>query len=202
MREYRCEVCGGMFANASRLSRHKRTHTGERPYSCPWPSCGIAYSRSEHLNRHLMTHTDQRPFKCNHEGCHKAFNTKQRLQRHNKSHIILSDKKKERLKRITCTLSGCEGTRLANWTQLRIHLKSVHGLEHFCKAKGCVQAFQSEDDLLNHQEAWHGKQTSEKPMPKTCPKKERSSIPGRKPKSLQARIAGMSYEEFLRIVQN
>ena len=32
--EHKCDVCGKLLAGSSGLIRHKRTHTGEKPYKC------------------------------------------------------------------------------------------------------------------------------------------------------------------------
>ncbi|KAL1297637.1 hypothetical protein AAFC00_006194 [Neodothiora populina] len=53
----RCSICDQNFTKAEHFLRHKRSHTGERPYECP--ICKKRFSRSDVLFRHSKLHTEQ-----------------------------------------------------------------------------------------------------------------------------------------------
>ena len=79
---YSCEVCEKCFSVSSSLNRHMRTHTGEKPYSCE--VCGRGFADSSNLTRHMLSHTGERPFRC--DVCGKAFKRKGDLGYHARTH--------------------------------------------------------------------------------------------------------------------
>lgn len=50
---YVCQYCKAVFAQSIELTRHVRTHTGDRPYVCR--ECGKGYSQASGLTVHLHT---------------------------------------------------------------------------------------------------------------------------------------------------
>jgi len=48
------EGCDRRFARSDELARHKRTHTGEKRFTCTL--CGRKFMRSDHLTKHARRH--------------------------------------------------------------------------------------------------------------------------------------------------
>ncbi|KAJ7673215.1 hypothetical protein DFH06DRAFT_1174890 [Mycena polygramma] len=51
-----CRDCGKGFSRPSHLCIHENTHTGAKPFCCPFPSCGHAFNVRSNMRRHIPTH--------------------------------------------------------------------------------------------------------------------------------------------------
>uniref|UniRef100_A0A914IF79 C2H2-type domain-containing protein n=1 Tax=Globodera rostochiensis TaxID=31243 RepID=A0A914IF79_GLORO len=76
--QFICSICNKDFRRPDILSRHRRRHTGEKPFGCDW--CGRFFSRSDHLRTHKRTHTDEKPYRC--AVCPYAARRRDVLTRH------------------------------------------------------------------------------------------------------------------------
>ncbi|XP_037529103.1 zinc finger protein OZF-like [Rhipicephalus sanguineus] len=81
-RPFQCHLCTAAFFRNTHLAEHIRTHTGERPFSCD--HCNASFSQKWNLVAHMRIHTGERPFSCDH--CNASFSQKQHLVVHMRTH--------------------------------------------------------------------------------------------------------------------
>ncbi|XP_043936710.1 zinc finger protein 2 homolog [Protopterus annectens] len=79
---YRCLICRRSFQCTSNLKDHYNVHTGERPYKCSY--CEKAFTQSSSLVTHQRIHTGEKPYKCS--VCGKSFKDASNFVKHRRLH--------------------------------------------------------------------------------------------------------------------
>ncbi|CAK1548521.1 unnamed protein product [Leptosia nina] len=146
--EYKCEYCPERFGSMQKLSRHLKTHVGERPYPCKF--CDKAFVKSQHYTRHLrvkhreevrgtmntsQTDGEAESYRC--EQCEETFSTQDELIFHSAIHATQN---------LTCPL--CQ-EKFDNVDEVTTHIKShVNGVEFMCEF--CELVFTTKEKYENH----------------------------------------------------
>lgn len=77
-----CDYCGYTSNHKSTMTKHIRTHTGEKPFACD--QCEYRAAIKSHLARHMRVHTGEKPFACHH--CTFRASNKSSLTKHLRTH--------------------------------------------------------------------------------------------------------------------
>lgn len=73
-----CDFCKKEFTHAGDLNKHRRKHTGEKPYECN--QCQRKFAHASNLARHQRVHSGERPFVC--PKCARTFTRRDKLAIH------------------------------------------------------------------------------------------------------------------------
>ncbi|KAH7888261.1 hypothetical protein F5I97DRAFT_977242 [Phlebopus sp. FC_14] len=60
-KKHQCPHCGKRFNRPSSMKIHVNTHTGAKPYRCPFPGCGREFNVNSNMRRHWRNHSRSGP---------------------------------------------------------------------------------------------------------------------------------------------
>uniref|UniRef100_A0A8C4NC22 C2H2-type domain-containing protein n=1 Tax=Eptatretus burgeri TaxID=7764 RepID=A0A8C4NC22_EPTBU len=135
--KFPCSVCGKRFRFNSILALHMRTHTGEKPYQCPY--CDHRAAQKGNLKIHLKTHKESTTIAA---VCRAGLSTTEAR------HLMASDAQG------TWHCEGGQGSiSLANARLIMEENSNVVGFSFKCSF--CKGKFRTRDELERHQIILH-----------------------------------------------
>ncbi|KAF6096350.1 hypothetical protein HJG60_015501 [Phyllostomus discolor] len=160
--------CWQGFSDGSHLIRHKRTHSGEKPYVCR--ECGQGFTRKSHLITHHRIHSGEKPYVC--RECKRGFTCKSDLIRHQRTHsgekpyvcrecgqgfthksnLITHERIHSGEKPYVCRECG----RGFTYKSVLITHQRIHSGEKPYVCRECRQGFTQKSGLLRHQRTHSG----------------------------------------------
>ena len=146
-----CEVCGRGFSRGTDLKRHRRLHTGEKPYLCH--HCGESVIDSSALSKHVQVyHATVKRHTC--DLCGKGFVNKKCFENHQRKHEDRENSSKCRVSRpkiYQCEV--CSSMFATRWL-LKNHQQIHFGELYACNI--CGRKFNRRSNLKCHENIHQG----------------------------------------------
>jgi len=117
-------ACDKAFGTSSDLTRHTRTHTGDKPFQCA--NCGRAFAQKNALNIHSNQHAGVKPYPCKVGGCESKFSDPSSKRRH--------EREVHEGKIHACNIGGCT-FRVKRRDVLIKHVTNMHPGESLSDAE-------------------------------------------------------------------
>ncbi|ODM90784.1 putative zinc finger protein [Orchesella cincta] len=143
-----CNTCKKPFPTNTELSRHMRTHTGEKPYQCLF--CDRCFSLSKNLNTHILAiHLKEKPYFC--KDCPYSFSSVGSLKYHVRKVHPIGLKPQPKFQCCVCEKY------LDSNTDLQNHLR-VHTREKPYSCEICKRRFAWKVSYKHHSAHFHAKE--------------------------------------------
>ncbi|XP_063768851.1 zinc finger and BTB domain-containing protein 14 isoform X1 [Eleginops maclovinus] len=143
-----CQVCGKTFLDESRLRKHEKLHSAERPFVCE--ICTKAFTTQAHLKEHLKIHTGYKPYRC--DVCGKSFIRAPDLKKHERVH--------SNERPFACQM--CDKA-FKHKSHLKDHERRHRGEKPFV-CHSCTKAFAKASDLKRHENNMHSERKQLNPL--------------------------------------
>ncbi|XP_037828984.1 zinc finger and BTB domain-containing protein 14 isoform X3 [Kryptolebias marmoratus] len=143
-----CQVCGKTFLDESKLRKHEKLHSAERPFACE--ICSKAFTTHAHLKEHLKIHTGFKPYRC--DVCGKSFIRAPDLKKHERVH--------SNERPFACQM--CDKA-FKHKSHLKDHERRHRGEKPFV-CPSCTKAFAKASDLKRHENNMHSERKQLNPL--------------------------------------
>ena len=131
-----CPVCSRKFPVHSAVTKHLRTHTGERPYACK--HCDSKFTKNSGLKRHVERIHLKMVYAC--KECNKKFNSPELFSYHKNEHSGKTP--------YHCKI--CKTESFSSRVVWMRHLRVIHDVNWKCRA--CKKYWGENDNFESLQE--------------------------------------------------